>query len=107
MSLEHTEQNHAHSFPTTSAPVRFSRRGRPALYRSQELANLVFKCWLGRERMCAKRLVFQLGSWLAEYEANNGPVAPELKERFLRMSAATIDRVLSPLRSNWKALQLG
>ncbi|MBX7144189.1 MAG: hypothetical protein K1X79_07040 [Oligoflexia bacterium] len=107
MSFDCPEHTIAQTFPLSTRPARLSRRGRPALYRSDELANLVFQCWLGRERMCAKRLVFQLESWIIEYEAANGAVRAELRERFLNMSAATIDRVLSPMRIRWKALQTG
>ena len=74
------------------------QRGRPAEYHDGNLEQLIYSCWLQRERMCAKRLVFQLESWLQEYEAAQGPVSAELRSRFLSISAATIDRVLKPLR---------
>lgn len=83
--------------------VTARRRGRPSEYRDEALVQLIFNCWLARERMCAKRLVYQLESWLNEYEAANGSLPAELRAKFLAVSAATVDRVLRPLRSAWYA----
>ncbi len=77
------------------------KRGRKPRYHDSALARLVFLCWLGRERMCAKRLVLQLSSWLEEYERSHGAVDNSLRSLFLSMSAATIDRVLQVQRAEW------
>jgi len=77
--------------------------GRPAEYRSTALIELVFQCWLERERMCAKRLVFQLESWLDEYTARHGTIEEDLRPRFLDISAASIDRILKERRDAWYA----
>jgi hypothetical protein len=83
--------------------VSARRRGRPSEYRDEALVQLIFNCWLERERMCAKRLVHQLESWLQEHEAVNGSLPNELRAKFLAVSAATVDRVLRPLRAAWYA----
>jgi hypothetical protein len=73
-------------------------RGRPAEYRDREFVSLLLQCWLEREQMCAKRLVYQLESWLLEFEARYGRLEEDLRLRFLDVSAATIDRLLGPVR---------
>jgi len=84
--------------------ARASRRGRKPEYHDPKLIDLLFQCWLARERMCAKRLVIQLESWLAEFEAHNGAIPSELRTIFLDISAATIDRVLKARRDEWYAM---
>jgi hypothetical protein len=82
---------------------RTSRRGRKPEYHDPRLVELLFQCWLERERMCAKRLVIQLESWLNEFESRNGATPEELRKIFLEISAATIDRVLKGRRDEWYA----
>jgi len=77
------------------------RLGRPPKYHSKELAELLSKCWMERERMCSKRLVIQLAPWLEEHERSFGPVSEPLRSTFLSLSHATIDRVLKPIRDRW------
>jgi hypothetical protein len=48
--------------------------------------------------MCGKRLVATIPLWLPYYETQYGTVETEIKARLLRASAATLDRLLRPVR---------
>jgi hypothetical protein len=54
--------------------------------------------WLAAEQPCGKRLKAALGLWLPYYESEHGELEGALRERLLKLSAATIDRLLGPVR---------
>jgi hypothetical protein len=89
--------------PKLASVTPLTRRGRKPEYDDPRLLDLLFQCWLDRERMCAKRLVIQLDPWLREYEAKNGAIAEDLRKSLLDISAASIDRVLKVRRDMWYA----
>lgn len=101
--MENTQAQNIATVHTLPTLARVSRRGRKPEYHDPRLIDLLFRCWLERERMCAKRLVIQLESWLNEFEAHNGAVDSELRTIFLDISAATVDRVLKVRRDQWYA----
>jgi len=101
--MENTQAQNIATVHTLPTLKRASRRGRKPEYHDPRLIELLFQCWLERERMCAKRLVIQLESWLIEFEARNGALESELRTIFLDISAATIDRVLKARRDQWYA----
>lgn len=55
--------------------------------------------WLAGEQPCGKRLKEALGLWLPHYEREHEELLPELRERILEASAATLDRLLAPCRA--------
>lgn len=55
--------------------------------------------WMAAEQPCGKRLKEALGLWLPYYEKEHGGLVPELRERILEASAATLDRLLAPCRA--------
>lgn len=79
-------------------PPRRPRPGRRPTYGPAELAALK-TIWLASEQLCSKRLKAALPLWLPHYEARHGPLAPEVRQRLLAMSPATMDRLLAPLRA--------
>lgn len=87
--------------PKLATVTSLNRRGRKPAYHDPRLIDLLFQCWLDRERMCAKRLVIQLESWLNDFEAHNGALPEDLRKAFLNISAASIDRVLKGRRDVW------
>jgi len=89
--------------PKLASVTPLTRRGRKPEYHDPRLVDILFQCWLDRERMCAKRLVIQLESWLGEYEAKNGALPEDLRKTFLDISAASIDRVIKVRRDMWYA----
>jgi len=57
--------------------------------------------WLACERMCSKRLKVALALWLPFYEQEYGALAEPVRQKLLRMSAATIDRLLKQERARY------
>lgn len=73
------------------------RRGRPPVYGGEEL-RVLKTIWLASEQLCSKRLKAALGLWLPFYEKRHGDLDPQVRERLLAMSSATMDRLLEPVR---------
>lgn len=57
--------------------------------------------WLASEQMCSKRLKAALPLWLPFYEQRNGSLAPELRTKLLKISPASIDRLLKKMRARY------
>ena len=61
---------------------------------------LVFKrIWFASDQLCGKRLKAALPEWLPHYEKEYGALAQPLKGKLEVISAATIDRLLAPVRA--------
>ncbi len=75
------------------------KRGRKSLYDCDAIRKPLKKIWLTANLPCSKRLQPILSLWLPGYEASFGALRPEIKAALLRISAATIDRLLKPTRS--------
>ncbi len=74
------------------------RRGRRARYGPEE-ASAIRRLWEASGRMCSKLLVPSLARLLAALERHGEiELCPEVRGRVLGMSAATVDRVLGPIR---------
>jgi len=54
--------------------------------------------WLAAEQPCGKRLKAAVPLWLPDYEREHGALEGGLRGRVLKMSAATMDRLLAPCR---------
>ncbi len=54
--------------------------------------------WLAAEQPCGRRLKAALGIWLPHYEKHYGALPEALRQKVLKASAATIDRLLAPCR---------
>lgn len=94
---------------SASAPARRARPGRPARYRSAELA-LLEACWLIADQICGKRLAPYLGELLAQlaaWDALPPEAEPAVVARVSGMSAATVDRLLAASRPAWPRRGLG
>ena len=79
------------------------RRGRPRHYGAELLGPLKV-IWLAAEQPCGKRLKALLAQWLPFYERHYGALDPGVRDRLLAASAATVDRLLRPLRVRRKGL---
>jgi hypothetical protein len=75
------------------------RRPGPKVKYEGEVVPVLKAIWKLSEWMCSKRLKEALPLWLPYYERHHGPVSPPARRLLLRMSPATIDRVLRPLRA--------
>jgi len=81
-----------------SRPPR--RRPGPApRYHNPSLVLALRRIWFATDQMCAKRLKAALPLWLPFYENEFGPLSPDVAAQLLRASAATLDRLLRPLRA--------
>jgi len=77
--------------------VKANKAGSKPKYGEDERAVLK-PIWLAAEQPCGKRLKAALSLWLPYYEAEYDGIEDGLRERLLSLSAATIDRLLAPVR---------
>lgn len=75
------------------------RSGRKKVYSPDELLEPLKQIWLATDQMCGKRLKVALPLWLPYYDDAHGRLDEATKNKLLHMSAATIDRLLTPLRA--------
>jgi len=81
------------------AQARKKRRpGRKPIYASPELLSALKRIWFASDQMCSKKLKAAIPLWLPYYETVYKRLTPETQERLLSGSAATIDRLLKPVR---------
>jgi hypothetical protein len=73
------------------------RGGSQPLYGEAE-RQVLKAIWLAAEQPCGCRLKAALGIWMPHYERRHGRLPAELRAKVLRVSAATIDRLLAPCR---------
>ena len=81
------------------------RRKRPGprrRYDTEVLEPLKF-IWRKAEQMCSKRLKAALPLWLPFYEQQQGSVSEAVRTKLLRISPATIDRLLKKTRARYPA----
>ncbi len=78
------------------------KRGRSPIYHRNIILKPLKKIWLAANLPCSKRLKVILPLWLPGYVQSFGPLPSEVSETLLRISAATIDRLLLPTRIKYK-----
>ena len=79
-------------------PRKKRRPGRRSIYASPELLMALKRIWFASDQMCSKKLKAAIPLWLPHYETVYKPLTPETQHRLLTVSAATIDRLLKPVR---------
>lgn len=82
-------------------PIRkYKKRksGRRSVYQQPGVLSVIKTIWFATDQMCGKRLVTAIPLWLPHYESFYHPLAPDIKHKVLSASAATLDRLLHPLR---------
>jgi hypothetical protein len=57
--------------------------------------------WLASEQMCSKRLKAALPLWLPFYEQQHGVLPAEVRTKLLKISPASMDRVLKKVRARY------
>jgi hypothetical protein len=70
--------------------------GAPRRYAREELLPFIRELWLAMEQIGAKRMKVALGVWLVFYE--NAQFTSFHREALLKMSASTLERILSMIR---------
>lgn len=78
---------------------KYVRRGRKVKYAKKEFLSPLIRIWLATDQMCSKKLKAALPQWLPFYDKE---LSEEIKKQLLKMSAATIDRLLKPQKIKYK-----
>jgi hypothetical protein len=81
-----------------SARSQKRRPGAKAVYRDELLLLALKRIWLATDQMCGKKLKGALPLWLPWYDTEFEPLAPNLLQKLLAASPATLDRLLKPLK---------
>ncbi|MBN1962490.1 MAG: hypothetical protein JW841_16275 [Deltaproteobacteria bacterium] len=74
------------------------RSGQKPSYSDRELIKVLKKIWLAANLPCSKRFKALLPIWLPGYEAMFGALSNDLRDKLLRISPASIDRVFKQTR---------
>lgn len=77
------------------------RPGKKKTYDPTVLLEPLKRIWLATDQMCGKRLKQALPLWLPHYHKHHEQPLDEISTQLLAMSAATIDRLLKPLRTKY------
>jgi len=76
-----------------------AKRGRKPSYDPEKLLLPLKRIWLAANLPCSKRLKAIIPLWLPGYVRTYGTISQELAGALLRISPATIDRILQPVRA--------
>lgn len=77
-------------------------RGRPEKYPSNLYLEPLKHIWLSTDQLCGKRLKMALPLWLPHYSTAYEPLDAVIYQGLLKISAATIDRILAGSRVKCK-----
>lgn len=82
-------------------PVK-QKRGRKTFYNNNSVVKPLKKIWLSANLPCSKRLKAILPLWLPGYVQEYGDLPLSVTEALNSISPATIDRLLKPVRVNYR-----
>ena len=75
--------------------------GRPRKYDADLMMPALKAIWLCGQQPCGKRLAAMMPDWIPSYEAYHRSLSAPIKEQLAQASPATLDRLLSPLRTQY------
>ncbi len=78
------------------------KRGSSPVYQRDLILKPLKQIWLAANLPCSKRLKAILPLWLPGYVQSFGHLPSEISQALLSISAATIDRLLHPIRIQYK-----
>ncbi|MBU1012620.1 MAG: integrase [Bacteroidetes bacterium] len=78
------------------------KRGKPPVYDHPLILKVLNKIWLTANLPCSKRLKAILPVWMPFYIQEFGPLPIKIIKLLLKISPATIDRLLEPTRVKYK-----
>jgi hypothetical protein len=78
------------------------KRGRKPVYRKEDILKPLKRIWLSANLPCSKRLKAILILWLPGYAESFEPLSLDAIKALKRISPATIDRLLKPVRMKHK-----
>jgi len=85
--------------------VRISA-GRPRIYDPQKLIPALKTIWLTAQQPCGRRLQAMMSEWVPAFESYHHSLSCSAREQLLEASSATLDRLLRPLRCQYKPRRL-
>jgi hypothetical protein len=74
------------------------RPGAKPKYKADALMEPIRQIWFASDQPCGKRLKAAIPIWLPHYENQYGSLAESVRVDLLKASAATLDRLLKPIR---------
>lgn len=80
-------------------PKNPNKGGRPSKYGDAAFQQALRKMWKVTKYMCGRYLKEAMPEWLPAYEEHYGAFTPDVHERLLSISPATIDRHLKPFKA--------
>jgi hypothetical protein len=80
------------------AEIRLKRPGPKPVYDLEVVRHLRL-IWLAANQLCSSSLKEAMPVWLEHYDEPG--LRPEIREKLLKVSASTIDRLLKPYRQAW------
>ena len=84
-------------------PSQRTKKPGPRPKYDMEVLSPLKELWLASEQMCSKRLKAALPLWLPFYEQKHGPLSQSVRTNLLKISPATIDRLLKKVRARYPA----
>ncbi len=78
------------------------RRGPKPIYEPEIYLPIIKPIWLAADQICGKRLKVVLKDWLCFYEDEFEKLEETIRLKVLQISSATLDRLLKPMKSNYK-----
>jgi len=82
-----------------SRPQKTSKRGRKKFYHDPLIAPVLTDIWVATNLACAKRLKAMIPLFLPHYKKYI--LSKEIKEKLLKISPATMDRLMAPTRNKF------
>lgn len=81
---------------------RPKKRGKPSVYDAPSIVEPLKRIWLTANLPCSKRLKVIIPLWLPSYTKEFGAPSYQAIKALYRISPATIDRILKPLRAKYR-----
>lgn len=82
---------------------KLEKRGKPSIYNKPEIIQPLKLIWFNAHLPCSKRLKAILPLWLPSYAQEFTPLSLPVIKALLKISPATIDRLLQPVRLKYKS----
>jgi hypothetical protein len=83
----------------TKSKKNLSRRGRKKIYDDAIIEIVLTNIWVATNLPCSKRLKHLIPLWLPFYKKQK--ISQQIKQKLLKISAATIDRIMAPSRAKF------
>jgi hypothetical protein len=83
----------------TKSIANLSRRGRKKIYDDAIIETVLIDIWKATNLPCSKRLKYLIPLWLPSYKKQK--ISEQIKQKLLKISAATIDRIMASSRSKF------